>query len=211
MLRVGLTGGIGCGKSTVAAMLRELGCAVIEADPLAHELSEPGQPAYGEIVSEFGEEILLPGGRIDRAKLAGIVFADPAKLARLNRILHPRIVEETERRAARLRRGASSSPPIIVVEAALLVEGGYHQRFDRLVVVWCRPEQQRERLLARGMAPDEIERRLAAQMPLEEKRRLADDVIDGSGTLADTRREVERLVEKLEQEARAKAEGASDE
>jgi dephospho-CoA kinase len=211
MLRVGLTGGIACGKSTVAAMFRELGCAVIEADPLAHQLSEPGQPAYREIVREFGEGILLPAGRIDRAKLAGIVFADPAKLARLNRILHPRIVVETERRVARLRQDASTSPPFIVVEAALLVEAGYHRRFDRLVVVWCRPEQQRERLLARGMAPGEIERRLAAQMPVEEKRRLADDVIDGSGALADTRREVERLVEKLEQEAKAKAEGARDE
>jgi dephospho-CoA kinase len=203
MLRVGLTGGIGSGKTTVAAMFRELGCPVVEADPLAHALSEPGRPAYREIVREFGPEILRPDGRIDRPKLAGIVFADPARLARLNQILHPRIVEEAERRAAEI--ATSQSPPFIVVEAPLLIEAGYHRRFDRLIVVWCRPEQQRERMLARGMAPEEIDRRLAAQMPLEEKRRVADEVIDASGTLADTRRQVELLVEKLERVVREKS------
>jgi len=203
MLRVGLTGGIGCGKSTVVAMLRELGCAVIEADPLAHQLSEPGQPAYQEIVCEFGSEILATDGRIDRARLAKIVFGDSAKLAQLNQILHPRIVEEAERRSAGI--AAAESPPFVIIEAALLIEAGYHRRFDRLVVVWCRPEQQHERLLARGMAPADIKSRLASQMPLEEKRRLADNVIDNSGTMAETRRAVERLVEILRQEAKEKA------
>lgn len=203
MLRVGLTGGIGSGKTTVAAMLRELGCPVLEADPLAHALSEPGQPAYQEIVSEFGAEILLPDGRIDRPKLARIVFAEPAKLGRLNQILHPRIVEETERRAAEI--AAACRTPFVIVEAPLLIEAGYHGRFDVLVVVWCRLEQQRERLLARGMDSAEIDRRLAAQMPLEEKRRLADEVIDTSGTLAKTRRQVERLAEKLKRMAEEKS------
>ncbi len=194
---------------SVRKLLRELGCAVIEADTLAHQLSEPGQPAYREIVREFGREILTADGRIDRSRLANIVFADPAKLAQLNQILHPRIVEEAERRSAIIV--GSQSPPFVIIEAALLVEAGYHRRFDHLVVVWCRPEQQHERLRARGMAPAEIERRLATQMPLEEKRRLADDVIDCSGTVAQTRDEVERLVEKLKQEAREKSKEASDE
>jgi dephospho-CoA kinase len=209
MLRVGLTGGIGSGKSSVAAMLRELGCPVLEADPLAHALSEPGQPAYGEIVREFGSEILSPDGRIDRPKLAGIVFSDPPRLARLNQILHPRIVEETERRAAEI--AGTRSAPLVIVEAPLLIEAGYHRLFDLLVVVWCHPEQQRERLLLRGMDPAEIDRRLAAQIPLEEKRRLADEVIDASGTLAETRRQVERLAEKLERMAKEKSKEASHE
>jgi dephospho-CoA kinase len=199
MLRAGLTGGIACGKSAVAAMLRECGCAVLEADPLAHELIEPGRPAFAEIVREFGPGVLEPGGRIDRAKLGAIVFADADKLSRLNRIVHPRVFEELERRLEELAR--PGGPQVAVVEAALLIETGYDHELDRLIVVWCRPEQQRERLAARGLSPEQVESRIAAQMPVEEKRRRATDEIDTSGSLAETRRQVERLAAKLKQAA----------
>jgi dephospho-CoA kinase len=198
MLRAGLTGGIACGKSAVAAMLREFGCAVLDADALGHELIEPGRPAFAEIVREFGPGVLEPGGRIDRAKLGAIVFADAEKLSRLNRIVHPRVFEELERRLEELAR--PGGPQVAVVEAALLMEAGYDQ-LDRLIVVWCRPEQQRERLAARGLSPEQAESRMAAQMPVEEKRRRATDEIDTSGSLAETRQQVERLAAKLKQAA----------
>lgn len=198
MLRVGLTGGIGCGKSTVAAMMREQGCHVLEADALAHRAIEPGTAAYDEVVREFGREILAADGAIDRGRLAAIVFSEPARLERLNRIVHPRVIEEQERWLAERERSGERGV-VAVVEAALLIEAGYHTRLDRVVVVWCRPEQQRERLRARGMAPADLERRIAAQMPLEEKRRLASDEIDTSGTLEETRRQVEALVARLKQ------------
>ncbi|HEV3254851.1 MAG TPA: dephospho-CoA kinase [Candidatus Acidoferrales bacterium] len=199
MLRAGLTGGIACGKSAVAAMLRECGCAVLDADALAHELIEPGRPAFAEIVREFGPGVLEPGGRIDRAKLGAIVFADAEKLSRLNRIVHPRVFEELERRLAELAR--PGGPQVAVVEAALLIETGYDHELDRLIVVWCRPEQQRERLAARGLGPEQAESRIAAQMPMEEKRRRATDEIDASGSLTETRQQVERLAAKLKQAA----------
>ncbi len=135
MLRVGLTGGIGCGKSTVAAMMRELGCHVLDADKLAHRMTEPGRPAYAEVVREFGPAILDAAGRVDRKALGAIVFAEPARLARLNAILHPLVVAEEDREFQRL---AQEDPHgIAVVEAALLIEAGYYKRLDRLVVVWC--------------------------------------------------------------------------
>src|ERR1700680_4133552 len=190
MLRARLTGGIARGKSVVAAMLREFGCAVLETDPLAHELIEPGRPAFAEIVREFGPGVQEPGGRIDRAKLGAIVFADREKLSRLDRIVHPRIFEELERQLAELAR--PGGPPVAVVEAALLVETGYDRELDRLIVVWCRPEQQRARLASRGLSPEQVESRIAAQMPVEEKRRRATDEIDNSGSLTEPRPPGER-------------------
>lgn len=195
MLRVGLTGGIACGKSTVAALMRELGCRVIEADAVAHRLMQPGQPSYNEIIHEFGRQILRPDGPIDRAKLATIVFADEARLARLNQIVHPRVVVEQD---AWLAEAECAEPRgVAVVEAPLLVESGYHTRLQRLVVTWCRPEQQMERLLARGLSREQAAQRIAAQMPLEKKRLLADDQIDCSGSLESTQHQVEQLVSKL--------------
>ena len=197
MLRVGLTGGIGCGKSVVAAMLREQGFLVLDADTLAHQLVEPGQPAYDDVLQEFGKGVCDASGKIDRAKLAAIVFAEPAKLARLNQIVHPRVAEAQERQFTEWQRTHPRSVP--VVEAALLVEAGAHNRLDRLVVVWCRPEQQIQRLRERGMSAEEAQRRIASQMPLEEKRRLAEFQIDCSGTIEDTRQQVERLAAQLRQ------------
>ena len=199
MLRVGLTGGIGCGKSAVAAMMRDLGCHVVDADQMAHRLTEPGQPAYQEVLREFGSEILDAQGRVARAKLAEIVFADPARLARLNAIVHPPVLKELEIELARLARNDSRG--VAVVEAALLVESGYHHSLDRLIVVWCTPEQQLARLTdpasGRGMTPEQAQRRIAAQLSLAEKRKLATDEIDCSGTLDQTRRQVTALVDRL--------------
>ena len=197
MLRVGLTGGIGCGKSVVAAMLREQGFLVLDADTLAHQLVEPGQPAYDDVLQEFGKGVCDASGKIDRAKLAAIVFAEPAKLARLNQIVHPRVADAQERQFTEWQR--THPRGVAVVEAALLVEAGAHNRLDRLVVVWCRPEQQIERLRERGMSAEEAQRRIASQMPLEEKRRLAEFQIDCSGTIEDTRQQVERLAAHLRQ------------
>jgi dephospho-CoA kinase len=207
MLRAGLTGGIGCGKSTVAAMLRDLGCHVLDADRLARELVEPGLPAYNDILREFGEEILAPDRGVDRARLASIVFADPARLARLNAILHPRVLVEEDRELAELER--SDPRGVAVVEAALLIESGFYLRLDRLIVVWCRPEQQMARLTEPGfgrvMTREQAERRIAAQMSIEEKRRLADDVIDCSGSVQETRTQVTALVQRLKDMARNSA------
>jgi dephospho-CoA kinase len=195
MLRIGLTGGIASGKSTVAAMLRELGFRVIDADRLAHRLTQPGQPAHDEVLREFGPAILDAAGGIDRRKLASVVFSDPAKLARLNAIVHPRVEEALHCEMDEWQREGVREP--VFVEAALLVEAGYHKRLDGLVVVWCRPEQQLERLEQRGMSRGDAIRRISAQLPLEEKLRHATQKIDCSGSLDLTRRQVEALAAKL--------------
>ena len=195
MLRLGLTGGIASGKSAVAAMLRELGFAVLDADGLAHKLIEPGQPAYDEVVKEFGSSIVDASGRVDRTKLGAIVFADQAKLDRLNAIVHPRVAEVVFSQFEAWRR--SGVPDAAFVEAALLIESGIHKKLDGLVVAWCTPEQQLERLLARGLSETEALRRMAAQLPVEEKLRLASEKIDCSGTREETRRQVEALATKL--------------
>ena len=195
MLRLGLTGGIASGKSAVAAMLREIGFAVLDADSLAHKLIEPGQPACEEVLKEFGPSITDSSGRIDRAKLGAIVFADRAKLDRLNGIVHPLVAEVIFGQFEVWRRGGVRDA--VFVEAALLVESGIHKKLDGLVVVWCTPEQQLERLLARGLSETEARRRIAAQLPIEEKLRLAAEKIDCSGSLEQTRRQVEALAGKL--------------
>ncbi|MGO9589112.1 MAG: dephospho-CoA kinase [Candidatus Acidiferrales bacterium] len=201
MLRIGLTGGIASGKSTVERMLRDRDYMVFDADAIAHELLEPGQAAYDAVVRAFGDGILGAGGAVDRGKLGAIVFADPAKRAALNAILHPRIRDISEDWFARL--DGPGGPSIAFEDAALILEAGLRKYFDRVVVCWCRPEQQVERLKERGLSLDQAARRIAAQMPIDEKRRLADDVIDCSGSLEDTKRQVEALLAKLEQEAGA--------
>jgi dephospho-CoA kinase len=202
MLRVGLTGGIASGKSTVAEMLREQGCAVIEADLLAHEYLKPENPVSQEVIREFGRGILDSSGNIDRAKLGEIVFGDAPKLAKLNAIIHPRVLLEINRQLGELSR--PGGPSVAVVVAALHIEAGYHKNFDRLVVAWCRPEQQIERLIRRGLTREQAEKRIASQIPLEEKRRMADDGIDCSGTLEETRRQTIALAAKLHELAKRK-------
>jgi dephospho-CoA kinase len=197
MLRVGLTGGIASGKSTVASILRDSDCSILEMDPLGHEMLEPGQPAYDETVAEFGAGILEPSGKVDRDKLGAIVFADAAKRERLNQILHPRILDVVRNWFAALDQ--PGGPDFAFAEAALIVESGFHKDLDRLVVCWCRPEQQLERLEERGLSAEQAQQRIAAQMPMDEKRGFADIVIDCSGSLAETETQVGKMIEKLAQ------------
>jgi len=195
MQRLGLTGGIASGKTAVAGMLREMGFAVLDADSLAHKLIEPGQAAYDEVAREFGQSIIDRDKTVNRAKLAAIVFADPAKLARLNAILHPRVESVIHQQFAEWSRNGTRDAAF--VEAALLVEAGYHKDLDGLVITWCRPEQQLERLRARGFSDEEARRRIAAQLPVADKLRYATEKIDCSGSLEDTRKQVEGLAAKL--------------
>ena len=196
MLSVGLSGGIATGKSHVAELLRELGCEVMDADLIAHQAIEPGQPAYREIVNEFGRGVVDENGTIDRARLGAVVFADPSRLKRLNAIVHPRVIEAQERWLAGL--AARSPGAIAVVDAALLIEAGAHRRFNKLVVVFCRPELQLERLMTRNrLTREEAMARIAAQMPMAEKLKYADYTINTSGRFVDTRQQVERLYTEL--------------
>jgi dephospho-CoA kinase len=195
MLRLGLTGGIASGKSAVAAMLRELGFSVLDADSLAHKLIEPGQPAHSDVLREFGQSVLAPDARVDRTKLSAIVFNDRSKLDRLNAIVHPRVAEVVFRQFDEWQRTGMRDAGF--VEAALLIESGIHNNLDGLVVAWCEPQQQLERLLARGLSEAEARRRIAAQLPVEEKLRLATEKIDCSGSLDETRRQVQALASKL--------------
>jgi dephospho-CoA kinase len=197
MRKMGLTGGIASGKSAVAALLREMGFPVLEADVVAHKLMEPWQAAHDDVLREFGAELADANGRIDRAKLAAIVFADPAKVARLNRIVHPRVEEIVFRQFAEWQKQGVRDAGF--VEAALLVEARIAEKLDGLVVTFCGPEQQLERLRARGMNAVEAKRRIAAQMPVQEKLKHATEKIDCSGTLEETRAQVRALASKLRQ------------
>ncbi|HST86598.1 MAG TPA: dephospho-CoA kinase [Kineosporiaceae bacterium] len=182
MLMVGLTGGIGAGKSTVAGRLRELGATIIDADQLAREVVEPGTPGLAEVVAAFGAQVLLPDGRLDRPALGRIVFGDAEKLARLNAILHPLIGERT-------RALIESAPPdaVLVHDIPLLVENGLADGFQLVIVVHA-PESERIRRLIedRGMTETEAVSRIRAQAADEERRTVADVWIDNSGTRAAT-------------------------
>jgi dephospho-CoA kinase len=209
---IGLTGNIACGKSSVLAMLAELGAQVIDADRVTHELQQPGQPVYDAIVAEFGAGILAaPGGPIDRRALGAIVFADPAALRRLEQIVHPavhqRIKDWLEQVALnderRTKNDEESSQAhrssliahrytVAVIDAIKLLESGWKPLCDAIWVVTCTPEQQIERLMTtRGMSEAEARTRLAAQPPQSEKVAQADVVIDNSGALEQTRQQVE--------------------
>jgi len=195
MLRYGLTGGIASGKSTVAALLRESGFAVLEADRIAHQVMERGQPAYDEVVAIFGEKILGAEKRVDRSRLAAIVFNDREKLNQLNGIIHPRVEEEVVRQFAELEKNGKYG--VAFVEAALVFEAGLHKLLDGVVVAWCVPQQQIARLMKRGLSEAEALKRMAMQMPAEEKLVLATEKIDCSGSIEETRRQVDALAAKL--------------
>jgi dephospho-CoA kinase len=196
MLKVGLTGSIAVGKTHVVAVLKDLGCVVFDADKLAHAVMEPGQPAYDEVIREFGSEVVGPDAAIDRTKLGAIVFSDDARRKRLNEIVHPRVKDEQDR----LLREAEGADPngIAVVDAALMIESGGYKRFDKLIVVFCDRESQVRRLMARNaIGREEAEQRISAQMPSEEKRRYADYEIDTSGSYDDTRQRTVEVHRKL--------------
>lgn len=187
---LGLTGGIGSGKSMVARMFAQLGADVIDADQLAREIVEPGQPALEEIAAAFGQEILLPDGRLNRSKLAGIIFADVGARARLDAITHPKIRQRMDAEIAARRSGSG----VLIVDIPLLYENGRTATVETVIVVWVDPETQLRRLQERdGLTLDQARQRIAAQMPLDEKRARADLVIDNSGSRADTRHQVEAI------------------
>lgn len=199
---LGLTGGIGSGKSTVTRILRELGATTIDADAIVHELQAPGQPMLRELALAFGDEILTADGALDRKALGAIVFRDETARARLGEIVHAPVIGEMMRRAkAAVERG----DPLVVLDIPLLFEGrvtgrgsGALMRFDATVCVWVDEAVQLARTMARdGCDADEARRRMAAQLPIDQKRALADHVIDNSGTPEATRAQVEALVWRL--------------
>lgn len=189
--RIGLTGNIACGKSTIGKLLVARGAEYVDADRLVHALMEPGTPEHGQIVARFGPEVRAADGRIDRPRLGGIVFADPAALKDLEAILHPGVRAEIRRRL-----GASTAP-IFVVDAIKLIEGGLAREMDAVWVVTCpRSEQVRRLMTERGMTAEQAETRIAAQGSQEEKVRHATVLIDNSGTLEETERQVDAALAK---------------
>lgn len=201
ILRVGLTGGIASGKSTVARLLGELGCRTIDADAIVATLYRPGRAGHQAIVRSYGSAILLPDGEIDRVKLAAIAFSSSAKAQQLNALIHPLVVAEVQRMIEEADSLTGEAGAIVVVEATLLLESGRRDRYDKVIVVDIDPELQIERAAGRGMSREEAKRRAAHQMSREERLRNADYVIDNSGDLqnaeARTRRVYERLREDL--------------
>jgi dephospho-CoA kinase len=196
MLIVGLTGGVASGKSTVSRTLREEGAYLIDADQIARELVQPHTPTWRTLIDTFGEEILEKDGSIHRKKLAALVFSHPEKRERLNQLLHPRIKEETQRRVKEI--GQRDPEAIVVIDAALLVETGAYREMDWLIVVFSTEAQQIERLEKRnGMRPEEARRIITAQMPLEEKLKVADGVIRNEGSIEETRRKAKEVFQEL--------------
>jgi dephospho-CoA kinase len=196
MLKVGLTGGLASGKSFVGRSLAGLGCFLIQADELGHQVIEPGGEAYDAVIAFFGGEILNPDGRIDRRRLAARVFANPEELAKLNALVHPPVKAREQTLAAGFARDHPDG--IAVTEAAILVETGSYKDYNRLIVAFCRPEQQIERAMERdGVSREEVLNRLSRQMPLEDKVKYADFVIDTSGSKENTLQQVRTVYEAL--------------
>jgi dephospho-CoA kinase len=196
MLRVGLTGSIGVGKSFVTSVFAELGCRVLDADRTAREVVAAGSPGLRAVAEAFGTEILQADGTLDRARLGAIVFADEAQRLLLNSILHPFIIAAQDEQLQEWE--AEDAHGIAVVDAALMIESGGYKRFDKLIVVHCRPEIQLERLMVRNaISREEAARRIKAQMPQEEKMRYADFLIDSSAGFDDTRRRTREVYEEL--------------
>jgi dephospho-CoA kinase len=196
MLKVGLTGGLACGKSFVGDVLRGYGCLVIQADELGHAVLDPGGEAYDGVVREFGSEVLDADGRIDRRALAAQVFGEPARLAALNRLVHPPVFRREDELIAEF--AAREPHGIAVVEAAIMIETGNYRRYDRIVLVTCREDQQVERALRReGASESDVNARLSRQMPLEEKRKYAHFVIDTSGEKEETVRQTCAVFQEL--------------
>lgn len=190
ILEVGLTGGLASGKSTIGSMFSGLGCFVIDADHVVSELYEPGRAGHAAIVRAYGREMLRPDGTIDRQKLAQTAFASPEGAQRLNALIHPLVIEEERRRMETERERDPERDRIFVVEATLLLESGGRERYDRIVVADADPATQLERAVARGMERRDAEQRIARQMTRAERLRQADYVIDTSGSLAGTERQV---------------------
>jgi len=196
MHRVGLTGGLASGKSFIGNALADLGCFLIQADELGHQVMAKDAEAYGAIVKEFGAGIVRADREIDRPALGALVFAQPEKLAKLNAIVHPCV--RARERALEAEFAAREPGGIIVIEAAILVETGSYRDFERLIVASCTREQQIERAMNRShLSREEAENRLSRQMPLEEKVKYADYVIDTSGTKEHTLEQTRKIYASL--------------
>src|SRR6476660_5248809 len=198
MLRVGLTGSIGVGKSFVGSRFVELGCKLLDADDTAREVVLPGSPGLRAVAAEFGGDVLRTDGTLDRKHLAALVFEDQLKRQKLNAILHPLIIERQDQ----IMRDWERTDPdgIGIIDAALMIESGGYKRFAKLVVVHCRPEVQLERLILRnGLSREEAQRRIDSQMPQEEKQRYADFLIDTSDGFEQTRQRTREVYEQLVQ------------
>jgi len=213
LLKVGLTGGIASGKSTVGEMLVSMGAHLIQADGIAHELMQPGQEVYEEVIRHFGMGILNPDGKVNRARLAAAAFGAPgskqtSRIEELNHIVHPAVIKKQDEWMEEI--GRKDARAIAIVEAALILEANVASHFDRIIVVTCRPEQRIERWAAKTKvsveaARQEIMRRTAAQVPDEEKIKAADYVIDNLGTLEETRDKVREVYGKLRVAAKSQA------
>jgi dephospho-CoA kinase len=206
MLTVGLTGGIGAGKSEVSRLLVECGAVLIDADRIAREVVEPGTPGLAAVVDAFGEEVLTGSGTLDRPKLGAIVFADPEKLARLNSIVHPLVGARSRELEA-----AAAEDAVVVHDVPLLTENGLAPLYDLVVVVDASPTTQLDRLVRlRGMTEEDARARMAAQATREERRKIADIVIHNDVPLEQLRRRVRDVWADLERRARASREQAQE-
>lgn len=196
MLRVGLTGGIATGKSTVGLMFVELGCHLIDSDRITHQLLEPGHAVHEAVVKEFGKRILAADGTIDRRILGDIVFKDPQARTTLNSLVHPAVIQ---RQQDWLKEMEAKDPEgIAIVDAALMIEVGTYKSYDKVIVVTCSPEIQKKRLLMRSaLSEEQIDARIRSQMAMSEKVKFADFVIENSGDVAGARRQVEAVNSRL--------------
>jgi dephospho-CoA kinase len=209
MLKLGLTGGIASGKSLVSRMFVDLGAHCIDADEIAHELVRPGEKVYDEVVKSFGDEILNADKTVNRAKLAELAFDKRRpRIYELNRLMHPEVIERYESWMEDIRRREPDA--IVILEAALVLEAGLRRRFDRIVVVTCKPQQRIERWAQRhnldlDTAKVEVTRRMMAQAPDEAKLQAADYVIDNSGSVEETKAQARKVYEALLPQAKAKS------
>ena len=203
MLKIGLTGGIASGKSAVAKAFTALGAKVLDADQVAREVVQPGQPAWTKLRQAFSEEFFHPDGRVKRSKLRKLVFADPSKRRELNAIVHPEVMREINRRTE--QSSPSVQDAVVVVDVPLLLEVGMAHRFDKVIVVYVSEKVQIGRLKERdGISEEEAKHALSAQIPLSRKLEQADYVIDNSGSPEETRSQVEKVWQELVELARAK-------
>lgn len=198
MLKVGLTGSIAVGKTFVCQILEELGCYVLDADLTAREVVKPGTPGSEKIKAAFGEEVFQPNGDLDREKLGAIVFADSEKRTLLNSIVHPLVFEKQN--AWIVEMEMNDPDGIAIIDAALMIESGGYRRFDKLIVVWCEPEVQIERLIKRNfLSREDAEKRIAAQMSQDEKKNYANLLIDTSHGFEETRKQTEEVYRQLKE------------
>jgi dephospho-CoA kinase len=196
MLKVGLTGGIACGKTVVRRRLEERGIPTLDADAVVHRLLQSGTDVTREIAEIFGDAVIAPDGSVDRKALAVIVFNDEEALRKLNAVVHPAVWREIQRF---FEEREKASDPVAVVDAALMIETGSFRRYDRVVVVHCLPELQLDRLMARdGLSREDALRRIRSQMPIEEKRPFADFLVDTSGSIEETLKQADELASQLQ-------------